>query len=407
MDTSLLVFPDDLAEEGLDRVCAAAGERARVGGLTLAAAYHAARDVMPNRPARRIVHTAPGAGGFIPDGGRYETIAPLLCGPAAAGRDLLGELRAAAHARDLRVHAWAVLLHADGLGERHPEHVERSAFGDPLATQLCPAAPAASAYVRGVAGDLGARGIDALLAEALHFHGFEHGHHHERVTLPLSADHRVLLGLCFCAHCRARAQRAGVDGERVAAYVRDAIDRALNDPGEPDGAGAEPDHDALATLCDGEVGAYLDVRAATVTSLAAEAAEAAAEGGARLFLLDPSGSVKGYADGRPQGAPVAQTGWRFGVDPEALAAAGVVVEPIAYAADPARVAEDLAAYRALAGPEQPLAAVMRPSWPDCADAQNLRAKLAAARATGVERVDFYHYALMPPAALERIAAALP
>ena len=95
----------------------------------------------------------------------------------------------------------------------------------------------------------------------------------------------------------------------------------------------------------------------------------------------------------------------MGVDVAACARAGAAIGAIAYAADPARVALDLAAYRALA-PGAPLVAALRPVPPDCDSAANLAAKLRAADAAGVDRVDFYHYGLAPLSALDRVREAL-
>ena len=51
-------------------------------------------------------------------------------------------------------------------------------------------------------------------------------------------------------------------------------------------------------------------------------------------------------------------------------------------------------------------AALRPVLPDCDSAENLAAKLRAARDAGVDRVDFYHYGLAPLSALDRIREAL-
>ena len=93
------------------------------------------------------------------------------------------------------------------------------------------------------------------------------------------------------------------------------------------------------------------------------------------------------------------------MDVAACARAGAAIGAIAYAADPARVASDLAAYRALA-PDAPLVAALRPVAPDSDSAENLAAKLRAARDAGVDRADFYHYGLAPLSALDRIREAL-
>ena len=101
----------------------------------------------------------------------------------------------------------------------------------------------------------------------------------------------------------------------------------------------------------------------------------------RFELLDASGAVKGYASGRPEGDAAPSIAWRLGVDVAACARAGAAIGAIAYAADPARVALDLAAYRALA-PGAPLVAALRPVAARLRSAENLAAKLRAARAGG-------------------------
>jgi len=72
-----------------------------------------------------------------------------------------------------------------------------------------------------------------------------------------------------------------------------------------------------------------------------------------------------------------------------------------YAADPAWVARDLDTYG-----QDAVSVIFRPSTPDCDSADNLRAKVALARARELERVDFYHYGLMRLDALDLIRAAL-
>ena len=124
----------------------------------------------------------------------------------------------------------------------------------------------------------------------------------------------------------------------------------------------------------------------------------------RFELLDASGAAKGYARGRAVGDAAPSIAWRIGLDIAACARAGAAIGAIAYAADPARVELDLAAYRALA-PEAPLVAALRPVPPDCRFAREPRRKAARRRPAGVDRVDFYHYGLAPLSALDRIREA--
>src|SRR5262249_3457679 len=147
----------------------------------------------------------------------------------------------------------------------------------------------------------------------------------------------------FCEHCLARASGEGVDGGAVRAAVRDELERAF---ARRDAAvTGELEHEMLADVAGGELLAYLGARAQTVTALAPQAAEAAAAAGKRFVFMAPSGAVKGYWTGKPEGAPAAAIGWRLGIDLPALAAVCPEVQVLAYAADVGRVRVDLEAYR--------------------------------------------------------------
>jgi hypothetical protein len=61
--SSLFVFPSDLVDEGVDRVLARVRERG-VDAVTLAVAYHQARDLTPRSPLRRLVYRQDGV--FVP-----------------------------------------------------------------------------------------------------------------------------------------------------------------------------------------------------------------------------------------------------------------------------------------------------------------------------------------------------
>jgi hypothetical protein len=77
------------------------------------------------------------------------------------------------------------------------------------------------------------------------------------------------------------------------------------------------------------------------------------------------------------------------------------IEAIGYAAEPARLRSDLAAYG-----ESAVSVVLRPTTPDCDSPDNLREKVELARGVGLRRVDFYHYGFMRLDALDWIREAL-
>jgi hypothetical protein len=405
IDTTLFAFASDLVDEGMAAVLDNVAERAGVGGVTMAAAYHHGRDIFPHNPARKVHFLDGGSIFFQPDLRRYAglKLQPQMS-RLARESDVLADLSREASARSMRTRAWTVYLHNYTLGEAHPECACRNVFGDAHLTDLCPANPDVRAYVNALTADIAAKGVATVVAESLHFHGLEHGFHHERYFIELGSLGRYLLGLCFCEHCMAAARRRGVQSEALRTEARRELERRFESQPEPEDA--ELVRERVGAFAGGELRAYLDARSETVTSLVAEAAQSAAAEGAGLAFIDLSGAVKGYATGRPQGDPAPATAWQFGIDVAGVAAACGQVEAIGYAADPERLRLDLSAYRSLIGADRKLSVIMRPMAPDCDSAENLAAKLAVARESGAIEAGFYHYGFMRLESLDLIRSAL-
>ncbi|BFV58323.1 hypothetical protein KCMC57_up34270 [Kitasatospora sp. CMC57] len=383
MESSVLAFATDLLDEGADTFFGNLTDRAGVGGVTLASVYHEARDVFPHNPRRVIRYLEPGAAYFRPDPARWagRRLTPLPS-TAIGDRDPFAEAAEEAQRRGLKLHAWTVFCHNDRLGFRHPDVAPENAFGDRHLTELCPANPEVRDYATTLVGEFSRYGVDAVRAESLHFHGLRHGYHHERYFEELGPVAEALLGLCFCPHCLANA---GPDAERVRTTVRNELRARLAD----EHRAAEPL--PLDELADGAVAAYIDASARSVTSLAAEVAEAATAGGMRLTFMDGGGPG---------------TGWLSGIDLPALTKAAHQIETLGYATTPEAVREKVAAF-ALHGvrPEQ-MAVILRPMASDCDSPENLAAKIAVLRDLGVPEVEFYNYGLMRLSSLDRIGHAL-
>lgn len=404
METSLFAFATDLHDEGVEAVLDNAQRRAGVDALTLAAAYHAARDVFPHGSAGKVRFLEPGAVFFRSEASRYGRLKPPPSELVSSGGDPLGELCVAAASRGLGVDAWVVFLHSDRLGFEHPDCAPSNAFGDRYLTDLCPAHPDVRAYAVALAGDVASYDVGSIRAEALQFQGLEHGFHHERYFEELGPLPTFLLGLCFCEHCVAAARRRGVDGDGVARLVAAELERALTGGVQlPDD---EPTRAVVAALGGGEMGGYLAARSETVASLARDVAQAAHREGARLTFMDMAGAEKGFATGRPGGGPAAASSWRGGVDLPAVLGAVDELEAIGYAAEPDRLRLDVEAYRALCDDPQQLAVALRPMPPDCRSGANLADKVALVRELGIGQLDFYHYGFMRLRALDWIRAAL-
>jgi hypothetical protein len=402
-ETSAFAFASDLAGEGADAVLDNVEQRGGLGGLTVAFSYHAARDLFPHNPVQKVQVLDRGELFYAPDEQLYAglRIQPRVSSLVAEG-DVLGEACRNAAARGLDVHAWTIFFHLDRLHEL-PDCVTRNAFGDPYPSDLCPSNPDCRAYALALVADVARYDVASIMAESLHFHVLEHGYHHERYFIELGARARYLLGLCFCEHCLARARADGVDGDAVRSEVRRELEQVLADGRAVVEGELAPE--SLAEMAGGELAAYLGVRAATVTSLVAEAADVAGAAGKPFVFMDPSGAVKGYATGRPVGGPAAEISWRLGVDLEGLGRVCQGFAVLAYAADVARVRFDLESYSHAVG-HVPLSVCLRPSPPDCDSVENLAAKIALARELGVAGVHFYHYGFVRLEALDMIRAAL-
>jgi hypothetical protein len=377
-------------------------ERAGVRSVTVAAKYHAVSDIYPHNPLRRVATLPPGVF-YQPDMARYssEAIKPSAS-PVTEGRDVLEELLAAAGPREMGVAAWAVMFHHD---EAHPgtPALQVNCFGDEIAGTLCPSHPDAQRFAELLVDEISSFPVETVRLESLHFHGINHGHHHERLMEPYGGSALFALGLCFCRWCIERAEGEGVDARRLAAHARRSLQQVF------DGATGQPlDEASLVVVCGDGALEYLSARQHTVTELAARLVDVVVGNGARLSFIDPTVASLAYASGSLNGdAKVAA--WQFGIDPNALREAGADVEVTGYLRSPLELGQVLSAYRhpesaATGGGE--LAVVLRPGPPDCDNAGELRSKLAVAASVGSAEVTFYNYGLYRAGALDRIGSAL-
>jgi hypothetical protein len=398
VESSVYAFTEDLRAEGtaavLDRVLGYGCD-----GLTVAAAYHRARDVTPHGPARVILR---GDGVHFPLPGELfhgrRLIPPVQ---PDAGDGLFETLRLRCEELGARLHGWTVFLHNTTLGLAHRDVTQQNCFGDRAApADLCPSHPDVRAYASALARSVARQGVDTVVAESLHFGYFRHGYHHDRCFVELGPVEDFLLGLCFCAHCRARAEAAGADAEAARSSAMRIVARVL-DGGTPTDGGLSPEN--LRARAGDAVARYAAVRVETVTTLAASVAADVAAEGARLVFLDITGALKGFADGRPAGGPACADAWQLGIDPAAVGAVVPGYAMLGYARDPARLATDVAAYRAVLGTCE-LRVTLRPGPPDTPSSDNLLEKLHAAGDAAA--VDFYNYGMYPFSLLDRIGQAI-
>lgn len=396
MKSSIFVFGIDLVDEGYDTVLENLANRAGVDAISVSATYHNARDVFPHNLARRVYRHEGDISWFRPRPETYpEGMAPSLA-EDAQGVDVLAELTDRASRRDLEVQAWTIFTHNSRISFSRPDCTVMNVYGDRSQGDLCPANPAVRDYALALTADVCRYPVARLLAEFLHYRPFEHGEHHERYLIELPAQARMLLGLCTCKHCTRRAEAAGVNTSRIADGIRGLLEDVWSGRPMPD---PEP---SLAA----EIDAYLTVREDTVASLAQDVQALTSAAGVELCFIDHAGAMRHVMAGTTADDSPLVAGRKLGVNPARVAPRADEIEVLGYADTPQRIASMLTAYRSVLGADVPLACALRPLIPDCNDPGNLAEKVRQARAAGVTRVDFYHYAMMPLDRLDWIAGAL-
>ena len=407
MYATMFAFATDLADEGVEVVLDNLQQRAGVSGVSLATAYHHARDIFPHNPVRKVRYLEGGTVFFQPDPAEYEsTSLKPMPSALARERDMLAELVAATDARGMVAHSWTVYMHNSRLGRLHPEACQRNVFGDPYQSALCPANPDARTYARALSRDSARRGVKQILSESLSYHSLQHGDHHERYFLKFDARIHFLMSLCFCPHCLRWASEAGVDGAGIHGWARAELERFFDDSAAETDI-AELSRADAAAMAGGEMGGLLDVREQVITSLNAEIADDVARvSDARFQAIDMAGAARGYATGRPQGGPVLEYAWDAGVNVPAMAAVTHGLAAIGYAFDVERVRFDLEAYRKILPSGKPLSLALRPMAPDADGPENLTAKVRLARDMEIAWIDFYHYGLARLESLDWIGQAM-
>jgi hypothetical protein len=384
---AIYTYAWDLAEAGVQ---AAVDEFQGLGldTVTMAGSYHAGKFMRPHGKAGKVYFPDDGTVYFNADPSRYGAIKPVANGLLAEGDVLRDLIRSKMH-----MNVWLVLLHNTRLGMAHPDSVVRNAFGDPYYYNLCPSAPDARAYAVGLARDvIESYPVGGISLEAPGFAPYAHGYHHEFALMKLNPWLENQLGLCFCDHCVASAEKAGIDARRLKAQTATDIDAYLDSDIDFPSDMAEAFWRAD-VAANGDLRRYLDFRSSTVTSLVAEI-RAAVRKDATVAVI-PSVA-------RPTGGA-----WYEGSDLAALGRTAGIIEACFYEPSAMRVKSDLFDIRRrLHGTETKLRGILRPSHPDLATRGEFLAAVEALREGGVDELAFYNWGHLRRANLAWIGDAL-
>jgi hypothetical protein len=384
---AIYTYAWDLVETG---VAVAAREFRDLGldTVTIAGSYHAGKFMRPHGKAGKVYFPDDGTVYFNADPSRYGAIKPVANG-------LLGEsdvLRDLVETSGMAVNVWLVLLHNTRLGMAHPQAVVRNVFGDPYYYNLCPSAPEARAYAIGLARDVTERyAVGGISLEAPGFTPYAHGYHHEFALMKSNPWLENMLGLCFCDHCVAAAEKAGIGARRlkaeVVADIGAYLDSDIDYPADMAEAFWRAD-----IAADGDLRRYLDFRCSVVTSLVAEI---------RAAVRDDADVAVIPSVARPTGGA-----WYEGSDIGALAETTGIIEACFYEPSAMRVKADLFDIKRRLRGAGKLRGILRPSHPDLATKGDFLAAVEALREGGVDELAFYNWGHLRRANLAWIGDAM-
>jgi hypothetical protein len=387
--TAIWIYPWDLLDEGIDTVLDRVAD-AGIQGISVAAAYHHVRALCPHNPQRAVYHGEGGVIYFRPDFGAFSDtrIRPVLS-ELAQSLDPLDHICESAARRGIKVHAWTVITHNSRLGKQHEKCTLKNAFGDRYPFGLCPADPDVREYAKALVRSLASRpNLSCIELEALGYMGLEHSGHHSKAGVELDPVHRYLLSLCFCHHCEAVMERNGVAVEKAKESVKQEMrgffaGRYKRDDQDP----VEELHDILG---ESNADGILAARDEVVLTLLEEL----------YWLVDDPQSLTVMVTGSPleTGAAAAVT-----VSQAREYSDRLLVQ--AFDQDTRAVYNSVSSIAVLRG-STPVHAGIAAYAPYVRSGDDLLEKAQAARDSGADGLQFYHYGLMPLENLEWIRAAL-
>ena len=354
-------------------------QAAGITGINLALNYHASRDFLL-RQGPRLEYLKDGFHYYRPDLSSYaeDGLTPALK-DSLPDSEMLEDVISSAKEMDFDINAWAVFLHNSALSQDRPEACCVNVYGSHFRSELCPLNPQVRRYVQGLAKDLSSRGIASLAIESIHFHGTNHGEHHERFFLELSAITSFLFSLCFCSSCMDLFGNSGGDPLLLRARVIESLKPFLES--QDPWLEAELTKENLQEIVGADLLDYLLMREESVTSLYREVTKIAHARDVQTAFIDQSPLIQG------SGLEPINSSWQLGVNPAEIRKNVDRYEPLIYRKTPLEVELVARHYREMVGGE--IVPILRPTYPDNGTQESLTEKVRLLNRVGVFGIDFY------------------
>jgi hypothetical protein len=267
-------------------------------------------------------------------------------------------------------------MHNSAIGMTHPESTVTNVFGNKFLSELCPVNKKVQGYAIGLTKDLASRGVKSIMAESLHFHGARHGEHHERFFMELSPVTEFLFSLCFCKDCK---ENFSGNADSLSAKIKEKLQIVFDD--KDPWLGKVLTKDLLAEIVGPDILDYLTARKSAVAALY-ETVVATAHASGVKFKYEDQSPLLDIAS-----AKTLDRSWELGIDNQKISKIVDTYEPLIYRTNSEGVAALANSY--LKDVSVPTAAILRPTYPDCTDEQNLIEKVKALKEIGIKEIDFY------------------
>ena len=354
-------------------------QEAGLTGINLALNYHASRDFLL-RQGPRLEYLKDGFHYYRPNISSYDRdgLAPSVK-DSLPSSEMLEAVISCAEDLDFEINAWAVFLHNSALTQERPDTTCVNVYGNHFLSELCPANPEVRRYVSGLTRDLSSRGISSLAIESLHFHGTNHGEHHERFFLEMSPITSFLFSLCFCQSCMDLFSNRGGDPHSLRARIIELLKPFLES--QDSWLDAELTKENLQEIVGSDLLDYLLMREEAVTSLYREVSEVAHVSHVRTSFIDQSPLIN-LSDQEPL-----YSSWRTGVNPAEVRQNVDRYEPLIYRKTPAEVESIAIHYKEIVGGE--IVPILRPTYPDNRTQESLLEKVGRLKKVGIFGIDFY------------------
>ena len=394
---TMWTYPWDIKDEGIEKVVKFAKSDLGLTSLSVTALYHSGKFLLPRNPRRRVYFPEPGAAYFRPTPELYEglRLQPLVSSLVQEG-DFYPLIREACQKVGLNFEAWVLAFHNSGLGWQHPECCQRNAYGDIYPYALCPSNPHCQEYLKALVTDLVTNyEPDAVSVESPNYIGYLHGMHHEATPTNYGELEVFLLSLCFCDSCRKMAQEAGIEVDDLQHWIRESLDRRLNEDSFSQEWMKKNMEDLYGLLMyRSDLMDFVRARQRVVISIMRDLKAICEKRGAKLFTIASIFS-------RPS-----NRSWTEGTHLPELADLVDALAILCYYPTPTEVYDDLRFAVSVVPDKGKLMVGLMASMPTASSKGVLLGQVSAAKALGISKFGFYNYGFIDSHRLPWVAEAV-